>query len=110
MLGSLIGKQIIQVAIDEFQIQLRIEEDHSICTQNFIEFFDNKNKFVCEANKPETSAPLLSCVGDILIDIYIDDEKSLNIKLKKGALLIIKCLDDGYESCQVNFPHDFLVY
>lgn len=110
MLKEFIGRKITQLAIGEYQIQLRFEDSYSIGIDKSVELLVNNEKYNCDAEMPETSAPLLKCLGKKIVKIKIDRSKFLNVELEDNILLSVKRIKDGYESYQVNFPHDFLVY
>lgn len=110
-LSQFISKELIQVAIGQYQIQLHFFSDVSLSIVREIHAQINDQEYICDAEQPESSSPLLQLLGLKVCTIKLSVDDSLKIEFENKDKIVLICeKSEGYESYQIMTSNDYIVF
>jgi hypothetical protein len=103
-LSFLIERQLEQVAIGLYQVQLNFDQDVSISLECKFDHTSNGKSLITSENLPSSASSLLQLIGSKLI--RVENHGNGNIEIIFSDQSIVKIFDDSesYESYQISAP------
>ena len=99
-----LGKELIQVAVGPYDVQLHFHESVSLSVQSHIEHISEgvETEWDGDENKPLAAASLLALIGSSVTSVQGDSDGTLTSRFTNGDLLKVFDDDEHYESYQIN--------
>lgn len=103
-LSFFIGKELMQVAVGSYDVQLHFYESVSLSVQGRIEHISEGvvTEWIGDENKPLAAASLLGLLGSSVTSVQGDSDGTLTVHFTNGDLLKIFDDNEHYESYQIN--------
>ncbi len=109
-LNALIGREIFQVVVGEYQVQFNCDSNFSICAEKTMRMITKEGETLCDASKPDSLKGLITLSGKSIKGAQVLDDKSFQLVFSDDIKLIIDFVDDGYESYQINLSGNLIVF
>ncbi len=103
-LSFLIDRQLEQVAIGLYQVQLRFDQDASISLECQFDHISNGESLITSKNLPSSASSFLQLIGSKIV--RVENHGNGNIEIIFSDQSVVKVFDDqkSYESYQITAP------
>jgi hypothetical protein len=105
-LSFLTGRELIQVAIGSFHVQLRFDEDVAVPVEAEFRYFDGQQEWVWqqEPSSPQIGARTVAMLGASIISVETNENGTLALTFSNGHRLTILDSFKEYESYELADP------
>jgi hypothetical protein len=106
--STFIGKEIVQVAIGRFSVELVFDGQLRLSCQCQIELRSTECAYEIRSDQPDETSRLVLLLGKKIIDARSSQEGSLLLTFSDGSSLTVENSNDNYESYVVWDKGDFV--